>query len=53
MREPSVWSETEPREGGFAPRLGQHTREVLGEVGYSAAEIDGMVAKGVVKTDGR
>lgn len=53
MREPSVWSETEPRVGGFAPRLGQHTREVLGEVGYSAAEIDGLVAKGVVKTDGR
>ncbi|MEZ5853337.1 MAG: CoA transferase [Hyphomicrobiaceae bacterium] len=29
-----------------APRLGQHTREILGEIGYGAADIDGMVTAG-------
>jgi crotonobetainyl-CoA:carnitine CoA-transferase CaiB-like acyl-CoA transferase len=29
-----------------APVLGQHTREVLGEFGFSAAEIDALVASG-------
>jgi len=29
-----------------APRLGQHTHEVLGELGYSAAQIEAMVAAG-------
>lgn len=51
MREPSLWSETVPREGGFAPRLGQHSREVLAEVGYSASEIDELITAGVVRTD--
>jgi len=31
-----------------APVLGQHTREVLGEFGFSAAEIDALVASGAV-----
>ncbi len=30
-----------------APTHGQHTHEVLGELGYSAAEIDDLVAAGV------
>jgi len=30
-----------------APVLGQHTREVLGEAGYSNAEIDALVSSGV------
>jgi crotonobetainyl-CoA:carnitine CoA-transferase CaiB-like acyl-CoA transferase len=29
-----------------APRLGEHTREVLGELGYGAADIDRMVTSG-------
>ncbi len=29
-----------------APRLGQHTREVLAEAGYDAAVIDGLLASG-------
>ena len=31
-----------------APRLGQHTREVLQSVGYSEAEIDKLYAEGIV-----
>ncbi len=30
-----------------APTLGEHTRQVLGELGYAGAEIDAMIAKGV------
>jgi crotonobetainyl-CoA:carnitine CoA-transferase CaiB-like acyl-CoA transferase len=32
-----------------APMLGEHTREVLAEAGYSAREIDAFVADGVVE----
>lgn len=30
------------------PALGEHTREILGEVGYTVAEIDGLVERGVI-----
>ncbi len=30
-----------------APRLGEHTREVLASHGFSATEIDGMIAQGI------
>jgi crotonobetainyl-CoA:carnitine CoA-transferase CaiB-like acyl-CoA transferase len=33
-----------------SPFLGQHTREVLGELGYTAAEIDKLVEKGAAIT---
>ncbi len=32
------------------PRLGEHTREVLGEIGYDAARIDALVKSGAVAT---
>ena len=32
-----------------APRLGEHTAEVLGEAGFSREEIDGLVRDGVVQ----
>jgi crotonobetainyl-CoA:carnitine CoA-transferase CaiB-like acyl-CoA transferase len=32
----------------LAPRLGEHTREVLREVGYGDAEIEGLVEKKVI-----
>ena len=51
MREPSTWSETTPPTGRFAPRLGQHTREVLAEAGYDAAQIEAMISTKVAKTD--
>ena len=41
------WSETPPSIRAMAGRLGEHSREVLGELGYSAAEIDAMLAKKV------
>ena len=31
-----------------APRLGEHTREVLGDLGYSEAEVDALARDGVV-----
>jgi len=40
-------SDTPGRPGGPAPRLGEHTREILTEAGVSAAEIDGYVANRV------
>ena len=33
------------------PLLGQHTREVLGELGYSQSEIDELYRKDIVKTE--
>ena len=32
-----------------APTLGQHTREVLGAIGYSAERIAALAADGVIK----
>jgi crotonobetainyl-CoA:carnitine CoA-transferase CaiB-like acyl-CoA transferase len=53
MREPSTWSHTAPRPSGrFAPRLGQHTREILAEAGYTPTEIDALLAQHAVMTDG-
>ena len=48
MREPTSWSETPPPSGQFAPRLGQHTLQVLTEAGYSQAEIDAMATNLIV-----
>jgi crotonobetainyl-CoA:carnitine CoA-transferase CaiB-like acyl-CoA transferase len=36
---------------GRAPRLGQHTREVLGELGYSQTDIDALPANGSALED--
>jgi crotonobetainyl-CoA:carnitine CoA-transferase CaiB-like acyl-CoA transferase len=35
-----------------APRLGEHSIEVLREAGYTDAEIDVMIAAGVTATSG-
>lgn len=34
-----------------APQVGEHSREVLAEAGYSAVEIDALLASGAVKQD--
>ena len=41
------WAITRP-----APRLGQHTREVLAEAGLAAAEIDALIADGAASAGG-
>lgn len=46
---PSEWSGTPPAPATPVPLLGQHTLEVLGEAGFSAAEIDALLAAGAVR----
>ena len=50
MGVPSQWSETVPDAPRPAPRLGEHSIEVLREAGYPNAEIDAMIASGVTLT---
>jgi crotonobetainyl-CoA:carnitine CoA-transferase CaiB-like acyl-CoA transferase len=49
MRTPTSWSESQPGTPRPAPRLGEHSAEVLREVGYSDAEIAELVSKGVTR----
>jgi crotonobetainyl-CoA:carnitine CoA-transferase CaiB-like acyl-CoA transferase len=49
MKVPSEWSETAPEVRRHAPRLGEHTREVLREAGYSDAQIDGLTQSGAAR----
>jgi len=49
MRTPTNWSESQPGTPRPAPRLGEHSAEVLREVGYSDSEIEELVEKGVTK----
>ena len=45
---PLHFSATPARVDRPAPLLGEHTREVLRECGYSAAEVESFIAEGVV-----
>jgi crotonobetainyl-CoA:carnitine CoA-transferase CaiB-like acyl-CoA transferase len=45
---PLHFSATPTRVDRAAPRLGEHTREVLAECGYDDAEIDVLAADGTV-----
>ncbi len=38
------WSETPPTIRALAAKLGEHSREILGELGYAKAEIDAFMA---------
>ncbi len=49
MRTPTSWSDTPTGTPRPAPRLGEHSAEVLREVGYSDGEIAELVKKGVTK----
>jgi crotonobetainyl-CoA:carnitine CoA-transferase CaiB-like acyl-CoA transferase len=49
---PLKFSKTSAELGAGAPVLGEHTREVLLEHGYSAAEIDALVAAGAIQCSG-
>ena len=44
---PWQFSET-PAKPGIAPELGEHNEAVLGELGYSAAEIKDLKARKII-----
>jgi crotonobetainyl-CoA:carnitine CoA-transferase CaiB-like acyl-CoA transferase len=48
---PISLSDTPARVTRPAPTLGQHTREILAETGYTDAEIDELIAEGVVRIE--
>ena len=48
VRNPLLFDQDGPRIERPAPLLGQHSREVLEELGYAEPEIDDLVASGVV-----
>jgi crotonobetainyl-CoA:carnitine CoA-transferase CaiB-like acyl-CoA transferase len=50
MATPSAWSQTPPGALRPAPRLGEHSVEILREAGYADAEIEAMIASGVTQT---
>jgi crotonobetainyl-CoA:carnitine CoA-transferase CaiB-like acyl-CoA transferase len=49
MRSPTTWSTARPGMLRPAPRLGEHSREVLREVGYDEAAIEAMLRAHVTK----
>jgi crotonobetainyl-CoA:carnitine CoA-transferase CaiB-like acyl-CoA transferase len=49
MKVPSEWSETTPEYRRHAPRLGEHTREVLREAGYTDAQIEDLANNGAAR----
>jgi crotonobetainyl-CoA:carnitine CoA-transferase CaiB-like acyl-CoA transferase len=51
MAVPTEWSETPPEYRRHAPRLGEHTREVLREAGLAEDEIDRLIASGTARVD--
>ena len=50
---PVKFSETPGKVAAPAPLFGQHTREVLAEIGYSEAEINALAADGAIHADDR
>ena len=50
MASPGEWTGTPPGTLRPAPRLGEHSVEILREAGYADAEITAMIASGVTRT---
>jgi crotonobetainyl-CoA:carnitine CoA-transferase CaiB-like acyl-CoA transferase len=51
MAAPGRWPQSPPARLRPAPRLGEHSREILREAGYADAEIEAMIAGRVTRTD--
>ena len=49
----NIFSGGAREEEGHAPLMGQQTREILAEAGYSAAEIDKLINTGAVQESAR
>jgi crotonobetainyl-CoA:carnitine CoA-transferase CaiB-like acyl-CoA transferase len=47
MDVPGHWSESAPGIRRHAPRLGEHSSEVLGEIGYDEKTIASLFARGI------
>ncbi len=45
----SGWSASQPEITRHAPRLGEHTREILREAGYDEAQIDALISGGAAR----
>ncbi len=53
MAVPSSWSASPPANDLPAPRLGEHTAEILREAGYQRSEIDSLLHSGAVQDSER